>query len=483
MSSDPFMINLNRQKSVSVDLDVLFAGNEEAVDIGSMYIGILHMDMKCVEIIGQEPIPYMRQDGLYSNIPVEYDITDAQFDTLINDNPLVVLKIVPKNEMYMINTFTICGDTIMPSIENDDVAQVIAREQLLEQSSNPYLSRFGLSSDSGVNDVPEGVQFIPSNPKRPLLGFGRDPSIQPMIMEPPMCNIATLRQTLQTAFELEWFKLPLYATSFYTLKPTTENKKLREIMYLVFLHQIVRFGQVGNLLTAIGGQPSMVNTTNTPKYPSIGLPGNILNGVYTPLSKFSLDQIASFLNIHQRQNSSQVPLINDLFTVGAFYDEVLNCIDYIGDEVFDYPGQQIAYDLYPAGKLYQVKSMSSAMDAMELIETGDGTAQFRQILEEETGNGPFDQNRVYNMIENPNKYTIFSGTECYDAAMTFNKAVALIIEKLDYAFKVADSKTMNDAVGQMKVTGQLALEIFRVPYEVGIQQLTCGLVWDMDFQQ
>lgn len=469
---------MNLDGTVSLDLKKLFmAGNEDkAVNIGQLYLGILHIKTKCVEIISQDPIPYMRKDGLYSRISIDYDVTQAQFNTLIKNNPLVVLKII-KNQKNKINTYKICGESLL-SIGSDEVAEVIAREQILDQSLvNPHLNRFGLSSDVRVNDIPEGVRFIPSNPKRPLLGLAD--SMQTMMVEPPQCNMDTLRQSLQTAFELEWFKLPLYATSFYTLKPTMENKRVREIMYTVFLQQIVRFGQMGNLLLAAGVNPSMASATSPPKFPSTGLPGNVLQGVYMPLAKFSLEQIASFMKMHQQQATSKVPLINDLFTIETFYDEIKTCIELIGKQMFLKPKEQLTYEIYPGGKIFPVKSADTALDVLERIDDIDGTTQFQQILEEET---TFDEDRVYNMVDNPSNSTIFPGTECYDVAKKFNKAVGLIIEKLDYSFNVVGSRGIKDAVEHMKVTGSMVSDVFNVPYGDGAQELICGLVWDMEFQ-
>ena len=520
---------------------------DRVISIGDIFVGILHQNLKCVEVIAQDALPYIRKDGFYSNVPIKYDITDEQFSTLLKDNPLVIIryKNLTSSEANKFNEFSICGKTFSTPAKYENV-QVQTREVLNKPASvsvsespnprcdseyisfttdpgkdvgyfrniqtSPRLKRFGLSAHSSVTDVPEGVAFIPSLPKRPLLGFGADKSLKSLFLEEPKCDIEFLREQLQTAIQLEWSTIPLYLTAYYSIMPS-QNQDIGSIIDKVFIQEMLHFAQAANILIAVGGVP-VINASTAPSYPTTGLPGNVLEGLYVPLTKLTIEQtFHTFMGVEVPNNSSAVdpPLINTFFTIGAFYSEVMSCIEELGDTVFDNPsGDQVVYDFYSAGTLYKVTNVSTAKLAInQIVSQGEGEtpvspdqigsegyAHFYSFEEVVCGKKmvkkdefyyayqgepvPYDADGVHNMIDNPTAQTIKPGTECYDAAKAFNDGYVTLVEKLEHAFKEVSSSTMNDAVYEMYSLASLAGDVFGVEYEPG-SQFTCGLVWNMDF--
>lgn len=532
---------------MTVDLKALLPGKsrENSVNFGDIFLGILHQNLKCIEVINDDsPIPYLRSDGFYNHIPVHYDVTDEQFRTLLEDNPLVIAKysLPGENDIVKASDFNICGDTLSSS--KGEKAKVLRREVLEitptgspdARCNTPYISfsdsipgidvpyfreiqmsyrfkRLGLSSDSRVSDVPEGVKFVLPNAKRPLLGFGSDRSLKSLLFEEPQCSVPVLQTQLQTAIELEWATIPLYLTSLFSIK-SNENKDIASRVHSIAIQEMLHFAQAANLLISVGGVP-IINGSTAPTYPRKGLPGGVLEGLYIPLTKLTTNQTYhTFMGVEIPNNSSAVnpPLINNLFTIGAFYNETLSCIEQLGDDIFKHPsGEQVQFDFGSSGTLYNVTNVSTAQDAInEIVAQGegetplnpdqidaDGYAHFYQFEEIVCGKElikqpgdeyyayqgadiPLNTDGVYNMIPNPNKHTIIPNTDCYNVTAEFNKGYVSMIESLAYAFEVVNSQTINAAVSKMIQLAQLATPVYETPYMNG-SPFTCGPVWDMDF--
>ena len=553
---NPFTLNLGKdRRSITVDLNRLLPPNtcaeEAAKALGDLRVGILHESLDCVEIITEESIDYLRNDGLYTRVPVQYDISESQFHVLLEDNPLVIVRLGGEND-GIFNDKKICGENIIQAGKHES-ADVLVKEELSQAGTiecppddrcnsqllsfnedpgkdipyydsiltSPHLSRFGLTSSSRVDEVPEGVKFLKKDPKHPLFGFGSHESLQALLIDEPVCNISNLRTSLQTAIELEWGLLPLYLTSWFTIKslsnggciPNSDNYGACERIYSIVIQEMLHMAQAANLLTAVGGKP-VINASTEVNYPRKGLPGGVLKNLQLSIEKLTLDQArCQFMAVEIPRNSSAVypPIINDLYTIGAFYRHIFSCIDFLGEEIFNDPGNQIQHDFGSHGTLYVVKDLKTAnVSINEIIDQGEGTspldpnqadtegvyAHFYKFEEITCQNAlkkvgtnhyaysgeelPFVSSGIYNMIANPSGDTIPPGTACYNATKDFNDLYKSIVENLDTGFANGDQGAVSTAIGDMFALPGKAQTVMQLPLQPG-SPLACGPVWDLDF--
>ena len=518
---------------------------KEAVDLGDLRLGILHESLQCVELLTENSINYKREDGLYRRIPVKHDITENQFNTLLDDNPFVIVRLGEQDDLHS-NDKKICGDSIIRSQEQEYV-DVLVKEDLHQTDepvgvdpdarcnsqglsfdedpgkdipyfdnvlTPPFFSRFGLSSSTTVDQVPEKVKLLKRDSKRPLFGYGAHKSLQALLVEQPTCSQSSLRTSLQTAVELEWATLPLYLTSLYTIK-SGANSEGEIRVFNVSLQEMIHFGQANNLLISVGGIP-IINASTAPSYPTKGLPGGVLQHLPISLKKLSIDHVYStFMGVEIPRNSSAVypPIINDLYTIGAFYNEILSCMKYLGNQIFANASldKQVVFDWLPSrGVLYQVDNLTVAEMAInEIIDQGEGTSpvdpvdaltnqyahfyKFEEIVCQKglipvgnmryayQGNPvPFNATGVYNMVDNPNKNTIPPNTECYNATREFNVKYVTLMKMLEETF-TGNPSLIGNAVSYMKyVIPPAAQYVVKLPLQPG-SPYNCGPVWDLDW--
>ena len=515
------------------------------MDLGDLRLGILHESLKCVELLTENSIDYLREDGMYRRIPVKYDITEKQFNTLLDDNPLVIVRLGEQDNLHS-NDKKICGDSIIRSQEQEYV-DVLVKEDLHQTDepvgsdpdarcnsqglsfdedpgkdipyfdnilTPPFFSRFGLSSSTTVDQVPEKVKLLKRDPKRPLFGYGAHKSLQALLVEHPTCSQSSLRTSLQTAVELEWATLPLYLTSLYTIK-SGANSQGEIRVFNVSLQEMIHFGQANNLLISVGGVP-IINASTAPSYPTKGLPGGVLQNLPISLKKLSIDHVYNtFMGVEIPRNSSAVypPVINDLYTIGAFYNEILSCMKDLGNQIFANASldKQVVFPWLPSrGVLYQVDNLEVAEMAInEIIDQGEGTSpvdpvdvlsnqyahyyKFEEIVCQRglipvgnmryayQGNPvPFNATGVYNMVDNPGKNTIPPNTECYNATREFNAKYVTLMKMLEETF-TENPSLIGDAVSYMKNEIPPAAQyVVQLPLKPG-SPYNCGPVWDLDW--
>ncbi|MFC5829543.1 ferritin-like domain-containing protein [Nonomuraea insulae] len=83
------------------------------------------------------------------------------------------------------------------------------------------------------------------------------------------------------------------------------------------------FALAGNLLTAVGGRPSVTHTDFLPVYPADELPGGIPQTLPIDLKPLVKDQIAVFMQIEQPDFPPVARLAEPPPTIGAFYDTII----------------------------------------------------------------------------------------------------------------------------------------------------------------
>ena len=106
------------------------------------------------------------------------------------------------------------------------------------------------------------------------------------------CLIYVIQYCLQKASELEFYTIPLYLTSLYSIKDGY-NTKVYNIIRNVLMEEMLHMLQAANLLISIGGRPVINSASTAPAYPAVGLPGGVFPQLTVSLKKASLDHIYS----------------------------------------------------------------------------------------------------------------------------------------------------------------------------------------------
>lgn len=136
-------------------------------------------------------------------------------------------------------------------------------------------------------------------------------------------NVDWIKQSLQTALELEYSTLPLYLSAMFSLE--VQNYTAYNTIRSVAMEEMVHMAIAANILSAIGGTPSFKNIQV--KYPTQGLPGGAEPDLHIGLSKYSKNQLKNFMRIEL-----PVFLLDDLElpeeypTISVFYNQIKQAI-------------------------------------------------------------------------------------------------------------------------------------------------------------
>eukprot|EP00058_Branchiostoma_floridae_P006697 XP_002592185.1 hypothetical protein BRAFLDRAFT_88078 [Branchiostoma floridae] len=102
-------------------------------------------------------------------------------------------------------------------------------------------------------------------------------------------TVSQLRENLQLALRLEWTTVPLYLSSYYSIKDGF-NTEVASLLKSIVVEEMHHMSLVANILNAIGGKPVLNDPNIIPTYPG-PLPGGCSLSIPIQLSKCSRDQI------------------------------------------------------------------------------------------------------------------------------------------------------------------------------------------------
>jgi len=187
-------------------------------------------------------------------------------------------------------------------------------------------------------------------------------------------DIDWLKASLQAAVELEMATIPPYLCAMWSIKDDAAPVKsmIREIV----LEEMSHLGMACNMLTAVGGTPSLNTPDVVPTYPG-PLPGGVHPGLVVSLSGLTKDVVKSvFMEIELPESGPLAFAEGMAFpTIGAFYDAILQAFKQIP------PGTVTGErQLNPAfggpADLIEITSIADAETAIAQIkQQGEGTAQ------------------------------------------------------------------------------------------------------------
>jgi hypothetical protein len=182
-------------------------------------------------------------------------------------------------------------------------------------------------------------------------------------------DIDQLKQALQLAMQLEFSTLPPYLCAEWSIDPTNDPDQVTATINGIAEQEMFHFALAGNMLTAIGGTPSVGNSDFLPKYPTHELPGGIAQKLPVDLKPLSTDQLEVFMQIENPEFPPvALALAQRPTTIGAFYDTIAAGFKTVSPAI-------VAGALQvKIGEVFPITSLDDAQAAISLIKVeGEGT--------------------------------------------------------------------------------------------------------------
>jgi hypothetical protein len=131
-----------------------------------------------------------------------------------------------------------------------------------------------------------------------------------------------LKGALQLAMRLEFATIPPYLCAQWSVK--YDPDRTEGVLHRIVSQEMFHFALAGNLLTAIGGVPTIANANFLPAYPANELPGGIPQALPIDLKPLTKDQLAVFMQIEHPDFPPVARLVErPPATIGAFYDTII----------------------------------------------------------------------------------------------------------------------------------------------------------------
>ena len=183
------------------------------------------------------------------------------------DNDVLEEQVYPFNDETLFSAKTI-GDTELTDSDCTDINKVTTAD--LPERIYYKMDRSRMDGSETLCPVHDYYNCIATIPKH-------TESRTQWLLDAKFsnCSLHTLRQQLQQAVQLEFYTIPLYLTSLWTIKEGC-NDQVRELIRSIVMQEMLHMIQVANILIAVGGRPIIDSNECAPKYPAKGLPGNVL---------------------------------------------------------------------------------------------------------------------------------------------------------------------------------------------------------------
>ncbi|MCG5219169.1 ferritin-like domain-containing protein [Streptosporangium sp. KLBMP 9127] len=176
-------------------------------------------------------------------------------------------------------------------------------------------------------------------------------------VEARILSLEDLKGALQLAMRLEFATIPPYLCAEWSVKNISDHA--RRVLHRVVIQEMQHFALAGNLLTAVGGTPSLARPDFLPVYPADELPGGIPQKLPIELKPLVKDQIAVFMQIEHPDFPPVARLAERPPTIGAFYDTI--------SETFRTTRPEIDPDAH-AVEVPSARPIRTVADAIETID-------------------------------------------------------------------------------------------------------------------
>lgn len=318
-------------------------------------------------------------------------------------------------------------------------------------------------------------------------------------------SLASLREHLQWAIELEHATLAPYLSALYSIKDGT-NVESAEVIKSVFLEEMLHMALAANILNAVGGTPRFDYEGFIPTFPTPLPHGD--GSFHVHLGKFSPEGIKSFLNIERPAESDAEPLEENYHSIGQFYAAIVEGLEscskalgeenvFTGDPAWQLTAETTFYG--GAGHLMAVTDLASALAAMdEIVEQGEGMDhasifdgdknmfhpereevghyfRFQEILEgrsytsnDTPESGPtgekfnVDWGAVHNMRQNPDINDYPADSEQREKMEALAQGYSDMLRIMERSF-AGEPRLFGETVGTMFELRHLILELMQMP--------------------
>ena len=187
------------------------------------------------------------------------------------------------------------------------------------------------------------------------------------ILSDGITKVEDLRESLQLAAQLEFSTIPPYLCAEWSIR---NGGEVQETIDEIVIQEMGHMALACNMLTAIGGSPSIANSSFSPSYPVTGLPGNVHPGLVVDLLPLSTAALDTFIAIEKPEFQPVALLAAQIFpTIGDFYDAISNAFQSLQPPVT--PVHQVSN--VPTGT-FPITAVGDALKAINQIkEQGEGT--------------------------------------------------------------------------------------------------------------
>ncbi|MFE2165458.1 ferritin-like protein [Streptomyces sp. NPDC059447] len=183
-----------------------------------------------------------------------------------------------------------------------------------------------------------------------------------------------VKDALQQAVLLELATLPPYLCGMWSINATSQNPVLRTLRTIVF-DEMSHLGIACNLLTTVGGSPSLTDETLLPKYPG-PLPGGVRPELTVFLSGLTTHSVGMYARIEEPDHPLPPAAPASFTSIGAFYTAILDALCAQPELITGH--RQVIRDMEFHGSgnsLVELKTLDAVKAAITVIkEQGEGTS-------------------------------------------------------------------------------------------------------------
>jgi hypothetical protein len=201
-------------------------------------------------------------------------------------------------------------------------------------------------------------------------------------------SLAELKDALQTAMQLEFSTIPPYLCAQWSI--SSDPSGVADMIENIVVQEMYHFALAGNMLTAIGGVPSIANAAFIPHYPTNVLPGGIPQKLAVDLKPLTPEQAQVFMQIEYPE-FPPVALAAAPATIGAFYDTIAEGFTTIN------PAINPSAFAINSGEATPIRSIDDALAAISLIK-GEGEGTLGSPDQPPAGNKTFAHYYVFKEI-------------------------------------------------------------------------------------
>lgn len=279
------------------------------------------------------------------------------------------------------------------------------------------------------------------------------------ILSAGITKVEDLRESLQLAAQLEFSTIPPYLCAEWSIR---NGGEVQDTIAEVVMQEMGHMALACNMLTAIGGSPSIANSSFALSYPVTGLPGNVHPGLVVDLLPLNTAALDTFIAIEKPAFPPVALLAGPIFpTIGDFYNAIATAFQSLQPTITSVHQVTNA----PTGA-FPITSVPDALKAINQIkEQGEGTQispfavdfdindlahyyRFKEIREghhlQKNPDGTFQFNGA--PIAMPDIFTFAAAGP--SATLTFNTIFSDLLRLLEKTWGV-NTSNLGNAIGMM----------------------------------